>query len=183
VVVAGLLAAALAWDAPLRAVGRAVRAAAGWVHRRERFEDLPERLLRTRDGVRAAFAAHPVLAVLAAVGKWGFDYLALVCVLAALGARPEPALVLLAYAASALLGMIPITPGGLGFVEAGLAGLLVVAGVPVATASVATLAYRLVGFWLPLPAGGVAYLLAVRRYRVSAAATSPVTSDTSTSPP
>jgi len=186
-VLVGVLAGvALAWDRPLRAVGRAVRAVAGWIGKRERFEELPERLLEQRNGIRAAFAARPVLAVLGAVGRWGFDYLALVCVLAALEVRPEPALVLLAYAASVLLGMIPVTPGGLGFVEAGLAGLLRLAGVPVGAAAVATLAYRLVSFWLPLPAGGVAYVLARRRYgsgAVSAASTSAATSDATISPP
>ena len=164
VVVAGLVGAALTWDWPLLTVGRAARRVASLVGRGDRLADLPARLLEQRDGVRAAFAARPVLAVLAAVGKWAFDYLALVCVLAALGTRPEPALVLLAYAAAALLAMIPVTPGGLGFVEAGLAGLLRLAGVGVGTAAVATLAYRLVQFWLPLPAGGIAYLLARRRY-------------------
>jgi uncharacterized membrane protein YbhN (UPF0104 family) len=185
VVVAAAGAAALKWDAPLQLVGRAVRAAAGWIGKRERFEELPERLLQQRDGIRSAFASRPVIAVLAAVGKWGFDYLALVSVLAALSVRPEPALVLLAYAASALLGMIPVTPGGLGFVEAGLTGLLGLAGVDLGVAAVATLAYRLVGFWLPLPAGGVAYVLARRRYRSgpSASTTSAATSETMISPP
>jgi hypothetical protein len=186
VVVVAIAGAVLAWDWPLRSVGRAVAAAARRLHKGERFENLPDRLLRQRDAVRRAFAARPVLAVCAAVGKWAFDYLALVCVLAALGARPEPALVLLAYAAGSLLSMIPITPGGLGFVEAGLTGMLGLAGVGLPTAAVATLGYRLIGFWLPLPAGGVAYWLARRRYgpaRPSPAATSSVTSDTSTIPP
>jgi hypothetical protein len=186
VVVAAAAAAALAWDWPLRLVGRAVSAAAGWVGKGERFASLPERLLVQRDGVKAAFAARPVLAVLAAVGRWGFDYLALIAVLAALDTRPEPALVLLAYAAAALLAMIPLTPGGLGFVETGLTGLLGLAGVAVGTAAIATLAYRLVCFWLPLPAGGVAYWLARRRYgpvEPSASTTSSVTSDAINSPP
>lgn len=83
---------------------------------------------------------------------------------AGLGVRPNAPFVLLAYASANLLGMIPITPGGLGFVEAGLVGLLTLAGVSAAIAAVATFAYRLVGFWLPLPAGLAAYLLARRRY-------------------
>jgi uncharacterized membrane protein YbhN (UPF0104 family) len=179
VVVAAGAGAALAWDWPLRSAGRAVRAVASLVGRGERFAELPERLLRQRDVVRAAFAERPVVAVLAAVGKWGFDYLALLCVLASLETRPEPALVLLAYSASALLAMIPLTPGGLGFVEAGLTGLLGLAGVALGVAAVATLAYRLVSFWLPLPVGGIAYLLARRRYGPAerAAATSSETSD------
>jgi hypothetical protein len=60
--------------------------------------------------------------------------------------------------------MIPLTPGGLGFVEAGLVGMLVLAGVGATDAAVATLAYRLVSFWLPIPAGGVAYLMFRHRY-------------------
>jgi uncharacterized protein (TIRG00374 family) len=109
----------------------------------------------------------------------------LVCVLAALGVRPDPALVLLAYASAQILAMIPLTPGGLGFVEAGLAGLLALAGVPGGAAAVATLAYRLVGFWLPIPTGGIAYWLARRRYGAlpSAAATASSTSDAISSPP
>ena len=66
--------------------------------------------------------------------------------------------------AGALLALIPVTPGGLGFVEAGLAGMLALAGVSAQQALVGTLAYRLVSFWLPLPAGGIAYLLFRRRY-------------------
>ena len=43
---------------------------------------------------------------------------------------------LLAYAAAVVLGMIPATPGGLGFVEAGLTGLLALAGVAGGAAAV-----------------------------------------------
>jgi putative heme transporter len=165
-----------------------VRAAMGLIGRRDRVEDLPERLLQQRDALRRAFSSHPWLAFLAALGKWGFDYLALLCVLAALSLNPEPAFVLLAFAAASILGMIPLTPGGLGFVEAGLAGLLVLAGVGAGDAAVATLAYRLVSFWLPLPAGVVAWWLARRRYgpvepEASAATTSSSSSDAATSPP
>ena len=156
--------AAFKWDEPLLLVGRAIRWAARHVHRGDRLEDLPERLLAQRDALRHTFSEHPVLAALSAFGKWGFDYLALLCVLAALDIRPQPALVLLAYSASALLGMIPLTPGGLGFVEAGLTGLLVLTGISAGDAAVATLAYRLVSYWLPLPAGVVAWILARRRY-------------------
>jgi hypothetical protein len=72
--------------------------------------------------------------------------------------------VLLAYIGGALLALIPITPGGLGFVEAGLTGLLTAAGVGAQEALVSTLAYRLVSFWLPLPVGAVAQVLFRRRY-------------------
>ena len=42
--------------------------------------------------------------------------------------------------------------------------MLGLAGVPATDALAATLVYRTVAFWLPLPAGGVAYLLFRRRY-------------------
>jgi len=61
-------------------------------------------------------------------------------------------------------------------VEAGLTGLLTLAGTTAHQAVVATLAYRLLTFWVPLPVGGIAYLLYRRRYGsagASASATSP----------
>ena len=151
------------------------------------LRDLPERLLAQRDGVRAAFAAHPVLALLAAVGKWGFDYLALICVLAALGARPEPALVLLAYAAAQLLGMIPSRRAGSASSRPGSTGLLALAGVPAGDGGgrdARLPARRRSG--CRCPSGGVAYLLARRRYGAggaNAASTRPSTSDATSSPP
>jgi uncharacterized protein (TIRG00374 family) len=81
----------------------------------------------------------------------------LLAALAAVGAHPNPALVLLAYVASRVLALIPLTPGGVGFVEAGLVGMLVLAGVDHSEALLASLTYRLVSFWLPLPVGGIAY--------------------------
>jgi hypothetical protein len=173
-VLAGL--AAFLWDRPLQAVGRAI----DWVLRlfpgKRDAHGSGERLLAQRDGLRAAFGARWPFALCAIVAKPGFDYLGLLCCLAAVGARPDPSLVVLAYSGSMLLTLIPFTPGGLGFVEAGLTGLLTLAGTTAHQAVVATLAYRLIVFWLPLPLGGVAYLLHRRRYGrldVSASATSP----------
>ena len=103
-------------------------------------------------------------AVLLVGGRLGFDYLCLLCALRATGSDPNPSLVLLAYAAAQILALVPITPGGLGIVEASLTGLLVLAGVSSGKAVVATLAYRLASYWLPLLAGGIAYLLYRRRY-------------------
>ena len=74
-------------------------------------------------------------------------------------------LVLLAFVAGSALAMIPITPGGLGFVEAGLTGVLTLAGVTPEHAVLATLLYRLFSYWLPLPSGLVASFLFRRRHR------------------
>ena len=174
-VLAGL--AAFLWNRPLQLVGRATDAVLRLLPGKRDAHGSGERLLQQRDGLKAAFGARWPYAVCGIVGKPGFDYLGLVCCLAAVGARPDPSLVVLAYSAAMLLALIPFTPGGLGFVEAGLTGLLTLAGASAHQAVVATLAYRLLTFWLPLPLGGIAYLLHRRRYGAtpdaSASATSP----------
>ena len=127
--------------------------------------DLPDRLVVQRNAIVSRLGDAWWKALLYALGNWLFDYLALLAAITAVGSTPRPTLVLLAYSASMVLAMIPITPGGLGFVEAGLTGLLAVAGVSAGDAVLSVLAYRLVSFWLPLPAGGVAALLHRHRYR------------------
>ena len=77
----------------------------------------------------------------------------------ATGASPQPSLVLLAYAAAGIVALFPVTPGGLGTVEASLSRLLVLAGVRTGYAVLAILAYRIASYWLPLLAGPPAYLL------------------------
>ena len=67
------------------------------------------------------------------VGRWAFDYATLLAALAAVGSLPRPGLVLLAFCAAQMLAQIPLTPGGLGFVEAGLTATLALAGVGPAT--------------------------------------------------
>ena len=103
-------------------------------------------------------------AMLLSAGRWVLDYLTLLAALTAVHADPRPSTVLLAFCAAQFLGTLPLTPGGLGFVEAGLTGTLVLAGVPAGAAVVATLGYRLVSSWLPIPAGGIAALLHKRLY-------------------
>ena len=157
--------AAFAFHTPLHAVGRTIE----WllnrtVRRRSHMSGLPERLLSERDAIRRILGARWRAAMMASVGRWLLDYLALIAALWAVGANPRPSLVLLAYVAASFLGMIPLTPGGLGFVEAGLTGTLALAGVAAGPAVLATLAYRLVSFWLPIPLGGAAWWLFRRRY-------------------
>jgi len=156
---------AFAADRPLALIGRGIqRAVNRTVRRRRKVAGLPQKLLAERDFIRTTIGEHWAAAVFSAAGNIGFDYIALLCALRAIGAQPRPSLVLLAYTAAALLALIPLTPGGLGFVEAGLVGTLTLAGVNPSDALVATLVYRLVSFWLPIPVGGGAYALFRRRY-------------------
>ena len=156
---------AFAADQPLRTLGRAAQGVRNRLLRgRPPLHGLPQRLLRERDLVRHTLGESWWKALLFASGRWLLEYLALLAALVAVGADPRPSLVLLSFCAAQALGSLPVTPGGLGFVEAGLTGTLALAGVPGPQAVVATLAYRLVSFWLPIPAGGVAALLHRRRY-------------------
>jgi uncharacterized protein (TIRG00374 family) len=145
-------------DRAIERIGAAIQWLRNHLFRhRPPMHDFPRELRAERDLVRQGLGERWRSALAASVGKWTFDYFALLACLAAVGAQPDPGLVLLAYAAGAVLAMVPITPGGLGFVEAGLTGVLALAGVPTGDAVLATLGYRLVSFWLPLPAGVAAY--------------------------
>lgn len=162
-VTAGALSFATDW--PLTLAGRGFRwALSPIVPWRHRLAALPQRLLDQRNFIRATLGQRWRAALLSATGNAAFDYIALLCALRAVGAEPRPSLVLLAYVAASFLSLIPFTPGGLGFVEAGLVATLTLAGVSASHALVATLLYRLVAFWLPIPVGGVAYLAFRRRY-------------------
>ncbi len=118
-----------------------------------------------RDLLKNAFGARWARAIVYAVGRATFDFLSLLAAIAALGIESRPALVLLAFATASWLGMIPITPGGLGFVEAGLGGLLVLSGVPAVEAVSVTFLYRLFSFWLPIPVGLAAGAIHRFKYR------------------
>jgi uncharacterized protein (TIRG00374 family) len=158
-------AVAVLYDSPLVTVGRAVQAIRNRVLRkRAPLRGLPQRLIRERNEVMDVLGRRWWEALLFAAGRWVLDYLTLLAALTAIHAESRASTVLLAFCAAQFLGTLPLTPGGLGFVEAGLTGTLALAGVPAGEAVVATLAYRLVSFWLPIPAGGVAALLHRRYY-------------------
>jgi hypothetical protein len=155
----------LATDEPLRIVGRALQ----WLWnksfgRHNKITGLDQRLLSQRDQIRSVLGRDWHRAVLLVGGRLGLDYLCLLCALRATGSVPNAPLVLLAFAAAQIIALVPITPGGLGIVEASLSGFLMLAGVNTWKAIVATLAYRLASYWLPLLAGAVAYPLYRRRY-------------------
>ena len=109
-------------------------------------------LRRERRHLRRAMAgpgrAPKVLGV--ALARSIADYLCLLTAVAAVSSSPSPAFVLLAFVAAAVLRLIPLTPGGLGPVEAALIPLLAAAGTTRSGAVLATLAYRMASLWIPL---------------------------------
>jgi uncharacterized protein (TIRG00374 family) len=151
---------------PLATVGRVVQSVRNRLTRGRRPPQtgLDQRLLAERDTIRGVLDSKWWQAALLTAGRLGFDYGCLLAVLRATGAGPRPSLVLLAYSAAGIIALFPLTPGGLGVVEASLSGLLVVAGVHPVYAVLATLAYRVASYWLPLLAGPPAYLLFRHRY-------------------
>ena len=151
-------------DHVLRAVGRGLRAADKRLrHGKARSDGLPQRLFDERDLLRGSLGGAWTKAVALATGRWIFDFLSLYAALLAVGARPPLYVALIAYSAVQLLGQLPLTPGGLGVVEAGLTGTLALAGVAAAPAALATLAYRLASYWLSLPIGLIAWIWHRRR--------------------
>jgi hypothetical protein len=146
--------ALLSSERPLRWLGRQVQRIRNRLRRRsEPLQGLPDRLVRERDRIVGTLGPRWKRALAAALGRWAFDYGCLLAALRALDALPRPGLVLLAFCAAQVLAQIPLTPGGLGFVEAGLSATLTLAGVPAGAAVVATFAYRLFSYWLQLPLG------------------------------
>lgn len=127
-----------------------------WRHHRvpERWlNDLAQHVdLLTRPGPLVA-------AALWGAAKWSLDFAVLAVMARAAGAEVPLIAVALAYAAANLLNNVPLTPGGTGLVEGGIAATLIIMGTASATAAVIVLAYRTVAHWLPaaiaLPLVGV----------------------------
>jgi uncharacterized protein (TIRG00374 family) len=161
----------LASEKVVRGIARATETAHNALRRHHRCTGLEDRLIAERDQLLGVLRDRWLISLSAAVGRWVFDYLALLIVLVAIGASPDPMLVLFAFVAASVLSWVPLTPGGIGFVEAGLSGTLVLAGIPAPAALLGTLVFRLFSFWLPLPAGAAAAIAFRRRYRPTPIAT------------
>ena len=118
-------------DWPLATLGRAAQGLWNRITRGHRppVTGLDQRLLAERDTIRAVLGKNWRQAAVLTAGRLGFDYGCLLAALRATGASPQPSLVLLAYAAAGIVALFPLTPGGLGIVEASLSGLLILAGV------------------------------------------------------
>lgn len=157
---------------PLAWLGTTIDKARSWAGKHPR-SGLGDRLVAERDAIRAILGSRWPVAIADSIGRWIFEYVVLLVILVAIGASPNPVLVLFAMTIGALLNLIPLTPGGIGFVEVGLTGTLIAAGIDAKSALLATLAFRLVSFWMPLPFGLAAvYVFRHRHPRPREAGTS-----------
>jgi uncharacterized protein (TIRG00374 family) len=93
------------------------------------------------------------------MSNWLLDATCLyVCLFAYTGHHLAPEVVLTAYGFSNLLGLLPLTPGGLGLVEGSLIPLLIALGAPADSAVLGVLTWRVFQFWLPVPVAACCYL-------------------------
>jgi len=89
-------------------------------------------------------------------GYWVFDNAVLWATFKAFGVSVPLSVVLMGYLIGQLGGLIPI-PGGVGGIDFGLIGTLVVYGAPAAGTTAAVFAYHVILFWLPLIAGAISF--------------------------
>jgi len=97
-----------------------------------------------------------VLLLAGAFGYWAFDNAVLWATYHAFGAAPALTVILMGYLIGQLGGLLPL-PGGIGGIDGGLIGTLIVYGAPAAATAAAVLVYRVILFWLPLIVGGIAF--------------------------
>ncbi|HEY2689701.1 MAG TPA: lysylphosphatidylglycerol synthase transmembrane domain-containing protein [Streptosporangiaceae bacterium] len=90
--------------------------------------------------------------------NWLLDAASLWCFIAAFGRFADPVGLFAAYGIGNVLGAIPFTPAGLGVIDTLTPVLLVGFGLTRSVAILGVLSWRLVNFWLPIPAGAAAYI-------------------------
>jgi hypothetical protein len=89
--------------------------------------------------------------------NWILDAASLWCFIAAFGGLVNPVELFAAYGVANVAGALPVTPAGLGVVDSITPLLLVSFGLTRNVATLGVLGWRLVNFWLPIPAGALAY--------------------------
>jgi putative heme transporter len=124
-------------------------------------------------GVRAALSLvrSRDVALLGAIGWWGFDIAVLWSCFHAFGGSPPTAVVVMSYFIGQLGNVLPL-PGGIGGVDGAMIGAFSAFGISPSLAVVSVLAYRAFAFWLPTVPGAIAYLQlrrTVARWRVERA--------------
>jgi uncharacterized protein (TIRG00374 family) len=152
-------------DAPWRWAARVATSVQRRVRRPGDANELGARLIAERDLMRGALRQRAGLVAFLALAQPLADYAALYAALLAAGAHVNPAAALAAFIVSNVAGLIPLTPGGLGFVEAGLSGVLIIAGAASANAHLAVVTYRLAATWVPSIAGAIALAMFHHRHR------------------
>ena len=121
-------------------------------------DTLGEHVDEWRDSLRDVTEDPPTTRQLGRIGgwallKWSADIASLALVFLALGATPRVTALLVGFGVTQLATAIPITPGGVGFVEGGMVGAFVSLGYSAALATSVVVVYRVFATWLPVLAG------------------------------
>lgn len=85
--------------------------------------------------------------------KWAADIASLALVFIAFGQTPQLTALLIGFGVSQLGAAVPLTPGGVGFVEGGMVAAFAALGVDLPVATAVVLTYRVLETWLPTIAG------------------------------
>ena len=131
-------------------------------------EDLPERFLVQRNLVRRAFGSRWWEAVAGASARWVLDYVTLLTALAAVGQHPRPVAGPARLLRGPAAGADPDHARRARRRRGGTDGHAGPDRRPGRRGGVATLAYRLINYWLALPIGGAAWLWHRRKVRAGA---------------
>jgi uncharacterized membrane protein YbhN (UPF0104 family) len=107
---------------------------------------------------------HSPGVLIGSFGTMAFDLAVLGVSFRAFGGSPPLAVLALGYLIGQLGGNVPL-PGGIGGVDAGLIGTFALFHQPLATATVAVLAYHAIALWIPGLLGGIAFLRLRRTLR------------------
>jgi uncharacterized membrane protein YbhN (UPF0104 family) len=110
------------------------------------------------DGIQQAEQelVRPHWRLLGALGYLGFDIAVLGLLCAGIGHPIAVPALVLAYVLGYAANSLPV-PGGIGVLEGGLVGALVLYGAPVVPATAAVLLYHAIAFWIPSLGGAIAY--------------------------
>ena len=122
---------------------------AGWIAQHVRT---------SRETFRAVPSQAWWISSVSAVVKWIADFAVLAAATFAVGASVDFVALATVYVGIQVIRQIPLTPGGIGIIEAALLAGLVTAGAAAAPAAAAVVIYRVLTFWLILPAGAIAAL-------------------------
>jgi uncharacterized protein (TIRG00374 family) len=109
-----------------------------------------------RDALELLRGADPALLV-GLAGYLAFDVMILWATFHAFGSVPPLAIIWIGYLLGELGGLIPL-PGGVGGVDLGLVGALVLYHVPVEEATAAVLGYRALALLVPVVLGSLAFV-------------------------
>ncbi len=133
-----------------------------WIARKLRMDDDKAALVlaRAAERLEQLISDRQLLGRVAfwAALNWLFDAAALWIFLRAFGISMDLDALIIAFGIANVLAAIPVTPGGLGYVDTGYIGMLSGFGAPIPTATLGIAAYRFAQFFFPILLGGVMYL-------------------------